>query len=181
MSLVVGISQKNKVWIGADSIFVHDWQYQIREKEKLFKRDQMIIGVSGSGRVSQLIKYKLEIPTHQKGTSSETYMATSFSECLRTLFRENGYITQKNGFDSFGASILVGYRGGLFHIEEDFQVGLSERGFDAVGIGRNEALAILTFASKLRMTPPERILKTMAAVEGVCMGVRRPFRIISSL
>ena len=138
----------------------------------------MLFGIAGSGRVTQLLKYQFEIPEHRPSMSAREYMGSAFTQALRELFQVNGYLKQKDGYDSFGASFLVGYQGMLFHVEDDFQAGLCQRGFDAVGIGRSEALAVMTFAKSLKMAPKAVLTAALKTVEETNIGVKRPFKIL---
>ena len=78
-----------------------------------------------------------------------------------------------------GGTFLVGVRGELFTIMEDYQVGQSADGFDAVGSGTDLALGALYATREGPFRPRQRVRMALAAAERFNAGVRGPFLVKS--
>ena len=81
-------------------------------------------------------------------------MATAFIDAVRDSLKAGGWATTKDGREA-GGGFLVGYRGQLFTICDDFQVAEASAGYDAVGCGHAIACGAL-FATKGR-DPMKRV------------------------
>src|SRR5262249_377186 len=114
-------------------------------------------------------------PDQIPGTDPYEYMISYFVPMVRAVFKEGGYATVMNGQET-GGHFLVGYRGALYHVESDFQVGIPADDFAAAGCGEEMAVGALYATQKL--TPHERIKTALEASERFCAGVRAPFTIL---
>lgn len=85
-----------------------------------------------------------------------------------------------NGFGdkdaSVGGNFLVGYKGKLYNLEADYQVGVPKASFDAVGCGSDLALGAM-FATE-GLPPEQRINAALAAASTFSAGVAPPFTIL---
>src|SRR3990167_7962118 len=121
MTCVVGLEKRGTVWIGADSAgTASDMRQQLRADEKVFKLGEMLIGICGSFRMGNLLRYKLELPEHRAAVSDMEYLVGDFVSSVKTLLD-----------NAMEGSFLVGYKGKLYHVQSDFQVGRTLSGFDA--------------------------------------------------
>src|SRR5918996_699231 len=125
MTCIVGVIQNEKVYIGADSAGVSKDNIVIRIDPKVFKVGEFIMGCTTSFRMIQLLRFSFKPPLIKKGISIYEYMCTSFITQLRKCFKEGGFTTVTNSVES-GGSFLIGYKGRLFCIHNDFQVEESE-------------------------------------------------------
>jgi hypothetical protein len=105
-------------------------------------------------------------------------MVTEFIEAVRECLKDGGFARNNSGEDS-GGTFLVGYKGELFTIYDDYQVARSMLGFNAVGCGEDIAKGSM-FSTKNISDPEERILQALAASEQFSTGVRGPFTVVSS-
>lgn len=180
MTCIVGLVDEGRVYMGGDSAGVGGLSLTIRADEKVFKKGEFIMGFTSSFRMGQLLRFKLEVPYHKPGLETYEYMVTEFVESVRRCLKEGGYARTNNGEDS-GGTFLVGYRGELFMIGDDFQVGKPTERYEAVGCG--EDLAKGSLFSSLRLgegNPHERVREALMAAENFSAGVRGPFKIIST-
>ena len=95
-------------------------------------------------------------------------------DAVRECLRDGGFIKTSDGVEE-GGQFLLGYRGRLFEVDSDFQVGESVDGTAAVGCGAEVALGSL-YTSR-GMAPEDRILNALLAAEFYAPGVRGPFKI----
>ena len=92
-------------------------------------------------------------------------------DCLK-----NGGWASKKEESEQGGVFLVGYKGKLFRVDSDYQVGMSMDGFDAVGCGEDIAKGSM-FSTKGKH-PRKRVLMALQAAERFSAGVRGPFKIL---
>jgi hypothetical protein len=178
MTCIVGLLDKDNVYIGGDSACVSEpYDMKIVSDEKVFRNGDFIFGFTSSFRMGQLLRYSFIPPKHDKNIETYKYMVSIFIENVRTCFKDGGCTVINNNEES-GGIFLVGYNKRLFRIDSDFQVSEQICGYDAVGCGGAIALGSLYSTSGMRMSPQERIIQALKASEQFNAGVRGPFNII---
>lgn len=172
MTCIVGFVEGDTVWMGGDSAGVGGYSLSVRADQKVFRNGPMIFGFTTSFRMGQLLRYALKVPDHDPRVEVERYMSTTFIDAVRECLKANGCAKKCNEVEE-GGTFLVGYKGHLFYIGEDYQVGISVDGFDAVGCGGDIARGAL-FATP-HLSGMERMGIALSAAERCCAGVRAPF------
>lgn len=142
MTLIVGIIENGKVIIGGDSAGVSGLNITIRKDPKVFRVGEFIIGCTHSFRMMQLIRFKFTPPRRFDDTDLFEYMCTSFIDELRKVFKDGGFARKESDEES-GGTFLVGYKGRMFKIETDYQVGEAQENYYACGCGVYYALGAL--------------------------------------
>lgn len=146
MTAIVGLVDGDRVWLGADSLGVSGCLGTPRPPEiaKIGRVGEMLIGHSGDVRPAQIALHLLEIPEHPDGLGVVPYLVRHFVPALRGAFSAHGQPTDRPP-DQGGPnwSLVLGYRGGLYVVECDFNVTTSARGYYASGCGREFALGSL--------------------------------------
>jgi hypothetical protein len=99
-------------------------------------------------------------------------MMTIFINAVRQCFKDGGYAKIELSQEE-GGVFLVGYRGVLYEVSSDFQVGVPDCQFEAVGCGDQVARGAL-FASGAQK-PRARLELALKAAELFSAGVRGPF------
>jgi ATP-dependent protease HslVU (ClpYQ) peptidase subunit len=178
MTCIVGLVENGNVWIGGDSAGVSGYCLTKRADEKVFKKDEFIFGFTSSFRMGQLIRYKLNIPKIEEGQGIEDYLYTKFLDAVIQCFRDNQFAKLSNN-EVTGGTFLFGFRGGLYQVEGDFQIGKQYANFDAVGCGQDIALGCLYGLSKNDCGPKEKLKIALEAAESYSAGVRGPFHFVS--
>jgi len=176
MTCIVGLVSDGKIYMGGDSASVSGWDLIVRADEKVFRNDGFLMGFTSSFRMGQLLRYSFNPPTHPDNMDLMRYMATIFVDSIRQCLKDGGFAKKQNEVES-GGNFLIGYKGRLFQIENDYQVALSRDKFDAVGCGASYALGSLYSTPK--MTPLQRIKTALQCAENFSAGVRAPFKILS--
>jgi ATP-dependent protease HslVU (ClpYQ) peptidase subunit len=182
MTCIVGLidGENNKIYIGGDSAGVAGLSISIRKDPKVFKRGNFIFGFTSSFRMGQLLMCgNLKIEEPQIDEDVYHYMVTTLVESVRKLFKKGGYSkVDKN--EEIGGTFLVGYKGRLFSIQSDFQVGEVYDDYMSVGCGEDYALgSLFTTKGLINLSSEERIIKALEAAEYHNGGVRKPFNIVS--
>lgn len=172
MTCIVGLVSDGKVLIGADSAGVGGLDISNRRDVKVFTNGDFVMGCTTSFRMIQLLQYKLNPPKRHPDVDVMRFMVTDFVETVRSLFRDGGFATKREEAES-GGTFLVGHAGRLFRIEEDYQVGEREDGFDACGCGESYALGSMAMTAGL--APEDRVRKALETAAHFSAGVRAPF------
>jgi ATP-dependent protease HslVU (ClpYQ) peptidase subunit len=175
MTCVAGIVERGGVYLGGDSIAVGGYAMEVRAMPKVFRHGPFVIGCAGSFRVADVIRYRFEPPLPDAASDLHRYMATVFADTLRDVLKAHGVVNVENNIEEAPAELLVGVRGRLFTVNDDFHVGESVHRFAAVGCGSDLAMGAL-YALGTRGTPRERLTKALHAAEAFSAGVRAPFR-----
>lgn len=178
MTCIVGVIQKEKTYIGADSAGVAGLDVSIRKDPKVFKVGDFVIGCTSSFRMIQLLRFSLQLPKVYPDADIYQYMCTEFINAVRTCFRNGGFLRLDSNVES-GGKFLVGYKDRLFVIESDYQVGENEKKYDAVGCGEPFALGALD-AMADNIPAEEMINKALIIAAYRSGGVRPPFIIEST-
>ena len=171
MTCIIEYAKKGVVWIGGDSAGVGGYSLQIRSDEKVFKKDKMIFGFTSSFRMGQIIRYCLSIPEQYQSKDDYEYLCSDFMDSLIKCFTDKGYLKKKNEV-KIGGVFLLGYRGDLYTIYDDFQVSKVVKDYNAVGCGEDLA------TEETNWSPESRINKALAAASEHSAGVAPPFNIV---
>jgi len=183
MTCIVGYVHKDEVHIGGDSAGVDGgFRIQIRKDPKVFKQGPFIMGFTSSFRMGQiLMSSKFEITKQKKDQSDYDYMITEFVDAARECFKKGGYLQKYDEGDEKGGTFLVGYKGVLYYIEDDFQVGISEENYGACGCGSELAKGAL-FALKeteILYQAQKKITIALDSASRFSAGVAPPYNFVS--
>lgn len=159
MSCVIGIINKDGVWIGADSAATtEEGERRPIFTKKIFRNGEYLLGCTGSIRGSQLL-----YPEHFTPPKQIHFLPDE----IRKHFKELGCITlsPENQSEIHLSNFLVGYEGKLYEILTDFQMNEIPK-YDAIGSGSPFAFSALYTIRKTKLNPEQRIkIALQAAVE----------------
>ncbi len=174
MTCIAGVVKNGVVYLGADSCGSDDSYNKTQRKDvKIFKRGEFVIGYTSSYRMGQIIQYDLKIPRIMKNEKDlQKWMVIKFIPALRKCLKKGGFAKTKEGEDT-GGTFLIGFRGRLFCIEDDFQVGESADECNAVGCGDSYAKG--SFYSTRTLPPGHRVKMALEAAAHCSGGVAPPF------
>jgi len=169
MTCIVGIKEGEKIIIGGDSFGGSEYHYQRVSDPKVFMSEvecagegteYLVMGGCGSFRMLQLLKYSLQIPKFDPDMNINAWMVEVFAESCRSLFKERG-LTQlyHEQEEQFAGVFLIGFRGSLFTLQEDFAVIGWKNEEHATGAGEEYALGSL-FSTKGKIKSAKTRIKT---------------------
>lgn len=176
MTCVVGLVEKETVHIGVDSAAVQGWTRRASRVPKVFRRGPFLIGYTTSFRMGQLLQHHLDVPPQEAGQDDMEYLVTHFIERVRALLKEKGFTKVEQNTEK-GGQFLVGYRGRLYTVESDFQVGEHFDGFEVLGSGSEFALGAMKALANV--PAKQRIRRALEIAAHFNMGVCAPFSIMS--
>ena len=175
MTCIVGLVHEGVVYIGGDSAGVAGLSLTVRADEKVFRNSDFLMGFTTSFRMGQLLRYSLKPPRRHPDDDIHQYMVVDFVNAVRGCLKAGGYASKEDEVES-GGTFLVGYAGHLFTVNSDYQVGIPEDGYAAVGSAQDIARGSL-FATQ-GQEPRSRVLTALQAAERFNAGVRGPFHIL---
>lgn len=182
MTCIVGLVHNGAIYMGGDSAGTNsDLEFSIRLDPKVFLlKNRFIVGFTTSFRMGQLLRFSLRLPNQRQGQGDYEYMCTAFIDAVRKCFYVGGYMgKEKDGGDrENGGRFLVGYRGVLYDVGGDFQVGINQDPYYSVGFGNNAAFGSLFTTAPLGLEPEKRITLALEAATHFSAGVRPPFVIL---
>ena len=179
MTCIVGIAEHGNVYLGGDSIAVGGYSMHVRATPKVFRLGAFVIGCANSFRAADVIRYKFEPPPLPKpGADLHRHMAAVFVDALRDALKSHGASVVENNAEQAPAELLVGVRGRLFAIDDDFHVGESCHDFAAIGCGGDVALGALHALGRSG-TPRARLTSALNAAQAFSAGVRGPFNFVT--
>ncbi len=177
MTAIVGLAQGGKVYIGGDSAGVSGLSLTVRADAKVFRKDRYVFGFTTSFRMGQLLRYSLTLP--KPAGELDAFMATEIVDALRECLKNGGWARKENEREE-GGTFLVGVKGRLYAVYDDYQVAKAADGFAAVGCGDEIALGALYATAGTGLGPRKRVVRALAAAERFSAGVRGPFVCLKS-
>lgn len=176
MTAIAALVDDGKVWMGGDAAGTSGWSLQTRDDPKVFINGEFIIGYTSSFRMGQLLQYCFTPPTPIEGCDGMRYMVTQFIPAVKQCLADGGWKKNEGGRDD-GGTFLVGWRGGLYMVDDDFQVARMLHKFAAVGCGQDLALgSLLSTGGK---EPEYRVIMALEAAGAFSAGVRGPYTVLS--
>lgn len=176
MTAIAGFTDAGKVYIGGDSAGVAGLSLTVRADEKVFRNGEFVFGFTTSFRMGQLLRYAFRPPTLKEDQDIYRFMVTDFVDAVRLCLKAGGYASRDKETES-GGTFLVGFRGRLFEVDDDYQVGESIDGYGAAGCGRDISRGAFYAMNNWDVKPKDRIRIALEAAERHSAGVRGPFHI----
>ena len=177
MTAIVGLVQSGSIYIGGDSAGVSGTSLTVRADAKVFRKRRYVFGFTTSFRMGQLIRYSLALP--KPVGNLDAFMATTFIDAVRDCLKAGGWAMKDNEREE-GGTFLVGVKGRLYAVYDDYQVATAADGFAAVGSGDQVALGALFATADAGLSPRRRVMSALAAAERFSAGVRGPFVCLKS-
>lgn len=176
MTCIVAVVSNGIVHMGADSLGSDGWSGIHVGNPKCFITGEFLIGCTSTFRSIDLLRYMLEVPKVHPDTEEDAdrYMRTVFINAVRKCFKDNGAIRKNNEIES-GSNFLVGYRGLLYEVQNDFSVLNMPCYGSSVGSGADVARGSLFTTKDMDLPPLKRLYAALQAAVEVTVSVRAPF------
>ena len=179
MTCIAGWTENRKVVIGGDSAGIGGFDLCIRKDSKVFKNGPFLFGFTSSFRMGQLLRFSFVPPSQDEEQTVYGFMCTTFIDEIRKCLKDGGFSEIDNNQES-GGQFLVAYKGRLFKIDGDFQVGESVDKFDACGSGESFAIGALNVLNESSKSPKEKVRIALETAHAYCIGVRPPFNFVEN-
>lgn len=178
MTCIVAVKDNGKVLIGGDSLGSNYQTKTVRVDQKVFIKGDMLFGFTSSFRMGQILEYAFTLPERPVDVSDMQYLVGTFIPALMTCYKDNNWLKKEQEIVS-GGVFLLGYRGEIYKIESDFQVGISTEPYGACGSGAELALGSLHTTHRYDIKAKERITLAIEAASHHVVSVGGPIHILS--
>lgn len=179
MTCIVGIAYEGKVMLGADSAGVGGLDLRVRgPNAKLVRNGNLIFGATTSFRMIDILQHALTVPKVFEGQKPIDYVVQSLIPAVRHAFKDGGFAKIESGRES-GGTFLVGFRGQLFTVYDDYQVAFDANDIASVGCGDAYAMGAMHSVRGFITDPMLRLATGLNAAETFSAGVRGPFHYIT--
>jgi len=179
MTCIATLVHQGSVWMGADAIISNVYLDRFESAQaKIFKRSGILIGITGYVRLLQILQYELQIPRYHPDDAPEKYIASDLVKAMRKSLKSEGYLKEEDNKQEYYGEILIGFKGRVFLIDDNF--GMTERtdGFSAIGCGARLALGSLYDTRDSKYSPGVRIRRALEAAARFSIAVGPPFTIL---
>lgn len=168
MTVVVGVVELERVYLGADSAVTAGDDVAVLARPKVRRRGGILLGACGDMSAVGAILDGLEVPRYDGGDLG-AYMAQRFYPALRDCLRSLG-----RGHE---AEVLVAAGGQLASIDHDGAIIVHARAYAAIGSGSAYALG----ACYHRRGHGRRLVRVaIEAAAEHCASVRAPVQVLSA-
>ncbi len=178
MTCIVGYEDNGKVYIGGDSLGSTNWTMTVRADQKVFKNGPMLFGFTSSYRMGQILNHSLVIPEQSSKQSDYNYLCTTFIDAVMAALIDKKYAKVNDGCAT-GGYFLLGYKGCLYKIESDFQVGKTVDPYDSCGSGEHHAKGAMAILNDMKIKPQTKIKRAIEAAAKNVISVGGPIHILS--
>lgn len=145
---------------------------------KVFQCGEMLFGFAGHFRFGQIVQHAF-VPPKFKGGDIAAYMSRDMMDALREAAHESGFLKSIDGRERAGLGI-VGFRGRLFIIQDEFEVLEPEDSIASIGCGYPYAIGAMRALSLASpdVSIADRMRLALETSEYYSGGVRGPFRVL---
>ena len=187
MTSIVGLTIGGDVFMGADSQATAGYERTIlaHSSPKVFKKEGVLFGVSGSMRAANHLEYTFQLPNPSRDQSDEMSYVVQIVDAMRASFKDAGIArvsetVESNGNDDGRSTILIGYRGRLFRVSSDWSILESDCPYQSIGSGSSYALGALhvLYAIKLESDPFVMIETALMAAAAFDIYTSAPFTFV---
>lgn len=183
MTCIAAVAHNGHVWMGGDSAGVTDdtvYSLGIGSEAKIWEKDGILFGASGSFRVAQVLRWQTNIPQYNPDAEPLEYLTGSFMTAFRDSLEEHGTLTtwEEDSTQGIDGAVLLGFCGEVFEIYNDFGIGQLVHGYGAIGCGFPIAVGNLSATENFDIKPRKRVLLALEAAERHSAGVRGPMKVL---
>jgi hypothetical protein len=177
------VDADSHIYMGGDSAGVSDdsvYSLGIGAESKIWEKDGVLFGASGSFRVSQVLRWQMSLPQYNPSAEPLEYLTGPLITAMRETLMLHGALSvwEEDSTENIDGSLLLGFCGRVFEIYDDFGVGELVHGYGSVGCGSPIAMGSLAATESSKVKPRKRITMALEAAERHSAGVRSPFTIL---
>lgn len=177
--------EDGRVYMGGDSAGISDdsvLSLGVGAETKIWEKDGILFGACGSFRLSQILRWQMNVPQYNPDAEALDYLTGSLVTAMRESLREHGNLItlEEDSTEMIDGGILLGFCGRVFEVYNDFGVGELIHGYGSVGCGAPVAVGALAATEDYDITPQDRVRLALEAAERHSAGVRGPMTIIKT-
>lgn len=149
MTIIVGLVNDDKVHMGCDSAICGENSINFLSESKIISKgvrgtsESLLIGVAGTLRGLQLLKYQWNTPAHRDNASDEKYIYVDVLNSIKDLFTEHNHGAYVDEQSMCEDNYMIGYKGKLYMIDFNYQVIQVTTTYCCIGSGEKYAYGAL--------------------------------------
>lgn len=179
MTVIVGLVEDDKVWIGADSL-VSAGDYGMRQIEpKLIKKGEFLFAGTGAVSAFQHVLHTIIIPPVKEDQIPMDYLMNDLLPEIRSKLSLTGRLTDYHGVQTAPLAMMIGWRGHLYCMYGDFCLIEPHKSFETMGIGEEYARGAMYVLEKTDYSGREKIKLALDAACEYSKGCSAPYTIRS--
>ncbi|GGL15775.1 hypothetical protein [Deinococcus radiotolerans] len=176
MTLIAAVIEDGKVHMLGDTFTGFNHVKGRDTREKVWQAGDKVLGGAGNVRSILAFRYGFEFPLVPEGQSDDAYMRFTFPAALREFLKEHVHVAITNDSEDGNLALLIGWRGRIWCMADDFSITEEVCGWNAIGSGCEVALGALWVTRDL---PAGRRLQAAGfAAEEYVSSVRGPFTVV---
>jgi hypothetical protein len=169
MTCIIGFKHKGTAYIGADSLGSNGHTKAVYDTPKLFERHGILFGYTTTYRFGQILQHHL--PEVVSKLDGYAYIVQCIVPAIRSCLAEHGAKGSDKGIE-FGGEAILGYKGEIYRLQNDFSVLRHTNGIAVVGSGTEVATGAMM---ALKGEPMARIREALRITSDVVTTVGGPF------
>ncbi len=180
MTCIVGYVEGDKVFVGGDLAATGGYTQYIYhpEESKVFKKGDIVFGVTGASRIGQLIRHNLIIPKRKPQCKDIKYLNKYLIPVMLKCFKHNQMFKIKDERIEENWGAVIGYNKTIYRVDSNFNLMRTNKNYVAHGAGQEYAMGALYVMENLKMKPKEKITKALEASAEFSIVVAPPFDIV---
>ena len=148
MTIIVGLVRDNEVYMGCDGAGTgHNYTQSKIVEPKVFSNGETLMGMCGSFRLGQILQYVLKIPDRDPRNECDmSWLVNDYVDAVRNTLKNKGHIHEKDGeFNIPNGDYLLGYKGSLYVVEDNFQILKIDEEYLTTGCGLPLEINVIQF------------------------------------
>lgn len=185
MSVIIGDTDPNGITLGADAALGQAGNEQVNEVytnmlPKVFRRGPYLLGVAGSVKVNQILRFQGTLPDPPTPPDIEEFLVRELIPAIHQIVIDAGLKGTDTSAFPVTTSILLACENQLFGIATDLSF-IRAESFFAAGTGRHAANGALHALRMAGITPARRRIElALQAAAALTGNVRPPWQFIST-
>ena len=158
MTCIAGIVDEfGKIYMAADSLWSDEHSCCATPVPKLFSAGELLIAFAGSPRTGQVLQHGLVVRYQKEEEEDMEYLVNFLIPKIISTLKGASAMLAAHDIPLSQADLLLGYRGNLYAVQEDFSIFQSPFPFYAMGSGGDVALGALYATAGYDGDPEERL------------------------
>ena len=157
MTCIAALKHEGKIYVASDCQTSYGGTSFIDKTGKVFKKGNMLVGISGDARFSKIFRYNFNIPEHNNSIDDMEYLNSVFVDSLRELCNKKEHSTVISSKSETDSVAIIGYNKNIYTLACDYDVSIYDQSYKAVGSGKDLAMGALYATEGLDMEPEKRL------------------------